>query len=221
MRAFIRVLSSIFIITSLLFSGAPDNISAAHVQQGYVNTKNTTLNVRAGAGNKYKVIGKVSKGAIVDIIGFQKGWYKIRYGNITGYVMSSYIAKIDVLSPQQAFDMVRQTDDAINKIPFGKIVTYSEAQKLFPYVATSYLTKFLNASFDKQPEGWTLCACDAVLFIQLSLDANTKVTYSSNKNTMYLSEYIYDELKGNHSQTITLSKTTSGWRITNISEKYQ
>lgn len=113
MRAFIRILSSIFIITSLIFSSAPDNISAANVQQGYVNTKNTALNVRTGAGNQYKVIGKVSKGAIVDIIGSQKGWYKIRYGNITGYVMSSYIAKINVLSPQQAFDMVRQTDGAI------------------------------------------------------------------------------------------------------------
>lgn len=79
----------------------------------------------------------------------------------------------------------------------------------------------MNASFDKRPGGWGLCECDSVLFIQLSLDANTKVTYSSNKNTMYLSEYIYDELKGNHLQTLTLSKTTSGWKITNISEKYQ
>lgn len=56
-----------------------------------VSNVTSYLNIRDGAGEKSKVIGKLPSYAGCEILEEQDGWYKIRSGNITGYVSKDYI----------------------------------------------------------------------------------------------------------------------------------
>lgn len=49
-----------------------------------------SLNVRSGAGTSYGVIGGLSNGKAVTVVGTSNGWYKIKYGSGYGYISSSY-----------------------------------------------------------------------------------------------------------------------------------
>lgn len=49
------------------------------------------LNIRDGAGESAKIIGKLPSYAGCEILETQDGWHKIRSGKITGYVKSDYI----------------------------------------------------------------------------------------------------------------------------------
>lgn len=50
-----------------------------------------SLNVRSGPGSSYDVVGKLSKGASVVILGSANGWYEISSGSLTGYVSADYV----------------------------------------------------------------------------------------------------------------------------------
>lgn len=56
---------------------------------GSVNVSN--LNVRSGAGTSYTIKGVVTLNHIVEIVGEENGWYKIKYKEDTAYVSSKYI----------------------------------------------------------------------------------------------------------------------------------
>lgn len=56
---------------------------------GAVNVSN--LNVRSGAGTSYAIKGSVTINHIVEIVGEENGWYKIKYKDNTAYVSSKYI----------------------------------------------------------------------------------------------------------------------------------
>ena len=62
--------------------------------QGKVTTKTTPLNVRIGAGLKYKRIGSLNKGKTIALKGSKGNWYKIAYNGKTGYICKSYVTKI-------------------------------------------------------------------------------------------------------------------------------
>jgi len=62
---------------------------ATQQRTGTVNA--SALNVRSGPGTNYSRIGVLSRGAKVTITGESGGWYKINYGNGTGYVSKQYI----------------------------------------------------------------------------------------------------------------------------------
>lgn len=65
------------------------------VIEGYTNlgVSNVTsyLNVRNGAGTENKIIGKMPGGSACEILEEADGWYKIKSGDVTGYVSSDYI----------------------------------------------------------------------------------------------------------------------------------
>lgn len=56
---------------------------------GSVNVSN--LNVRSGAGTSHAIKGAVTLNHIVEIVGEENGWYKIKYKEDTAYVSSKYI----------------------------------------------------------------------------------------------------------------------------------
>lgn len=59
-----------------------------------VNITSGTLNVRAGAGTSYAVIGSLNKGKWVVVLSESNGWSKILYqGTKVGYVSSQYMKK--------------------------------------------------------------------------------------------------------------------------------
>ncbi|WP_055069555.1 SH3 domain-containing protein [Clostridium massiliamazoniense] len=62
---------------------------------GQVINISSRLNIRAGAGTNHKIIGTLSNSEKVEISGEESGWYKIKYGNITGYVSKNYLKVIE------------------------------------------------------------------------------------------------------------------------------
>ncbi|GAB6392152.1 MAG: SH3 domain-containing protein [Treponematales bacterium] len=49
------------------------------------------LNVRSGPSIKHKVIGRLPKNAKVEVLNDKNRWYKVRSGNLEGYVNSHYL----------------------------------------------------------------------------------------------------------------------------------
>ncbi|MEO2507594.1 SH3 domain-containing protein [Clostridium paraputrificum] len=64
-----------------------ENLKAISI--GSVNVSN--LNVRSGAGTSHTIKGSVTLNHIVEIVGEENGWYKIKYKEDTAYVSSKYI----------------------------------------------------------------------------------------------------------------------------------
>ncbi|WP_404329963.1 SpoIID/LytB domain-containing protein [Mesobacillus maritimus] len=56
--------------------------------------KATTLNVRASASTKAKIIGTVKKNQTVTVLQKTGSWYKIQYGKKTGFVAAQYLTNV-------------------------------------------------------------------------------------------------------------------------------
>jgi len=70
-----------------------ENKASLNSNQGVVTSK-VGLNVRSGAGSKNSVISTLASNSIVNIIGQENGWYKIKLDNgQVGYVGASLISK--------------------------------------------------------------------------------------------------------------------------------
>ena len=78
-------------------SGGASNSSESSSQEtrsgksGQVVNVHSSLNVRSGASTSSSVIGSLSNGSKVTIVGESGSWYKINYGNTTGYVSKDYV----------------------------------------------------------------------------------------------------------------------------------
>ncbi|MCJ8008366.1 SH3 domain-containing protein [Lederbergia wuyishanensis] len=64
----------------------------------YATTDN--LNLRSGAGTKYKVLMVIPKGKVVTLITKQGTWYKVNYAGKTGYVSSQYLKLLTSDNPK-------------------------------------------------------------------------------------------------------------------------
>ncbi len=51
----------------------------------------TILNIRSGPGTNHRIIGRLKKAVRVTIIGSLNGWYRVRHGNIQGYVLAKHL----------------------------------------------------------------------------------------------------------------------------------
>jgi D-alanyl-D-alanine carboxypeptidase len=58
----------------------------------YATTAN--LNLRTGAGTKYKVLIVIPKGKQVSLLSRHGTWYRVKYSTKSGYVSSDYLRKI-------------------------------------------------------------------------------------------------------------------------------
>lgn len=59
--------------------------------RGVVTLNSGNLNIRNRPSTRGEIIGVLRNGDIVNITESEDGWYRIRYGNIAGYVNSRYI----------------------------------------------------------------------------------------------------------------------------------
>lgn len=75
-------------------SGTP----AGGGQTGTVRVQ-TRLNVRSGPGLHYKILGTLTNGTKVQILGKTGRWFRIRFGKLTGYVYDSYI-RLEAVPPK-------------------------------------------------------------------------------------------------------------------------
>ena len=80
-------------------SSSTENISSRTLESsssgtGKVVNVSSHLNIRAGAGTGYSIVGSLSNGATVNILGKSGSWYHISHNGITGYVSAEYLQEI-------------------------------------------------------------------------------------------------------------------------------
>lgn len=99
-----------------------------------------SLNVRKGPSISFDIIGKLSGGDKVKVIGESNGWYKIEYNGKYGYVSGSYI-ELDSTEPDQ--------DNKINFTDVSKDYwAYSQIQD---FVKKGYIEGYGDNTF--RPQG--------------------------------------------------------------------
>ena len=100
-----------------------------------------SLNVRKGPSISFDIIGKLSGGDKVKVIGESNGWYKIEYNGTYGYVSGSYI-ELDSTEPDQ--------DNKINFTDVSKDYwAYSQIQD---FVKKGYIEGYGDNTFrPKEP----------------------------------------------------------------------
>lgn len=59
--------------------------------RGVVTLNSGSLNIRSRPDSRAEIIGLLNNGDIINIIEFENGWYRMQYGDITGYVNARYI----------------------------------------------------------------------------------------------------------------------------------
>lgn len=62
-----------------------------NVELGYGNVNYSQVNMRTGPSTSYRAIGQSSKGDPAYIIGFNKQWYKVIWGDEICYIRSDYL----------------------------------------------------------------------------------------------------------------------------------
>ena len=70
---------------------ASDEEDSSAIATGKVVNVNSWLNLRAGAGTGYDIIGKISNGIEVEILSEENGWYLVTVPEQTGYVYGGYL----------------------------------------------------------------------------------------------------------------------------------
>lgn len=66
----------------------------AKIGYGKVSAEGSTLNMREAASTDAVKVATLPADAVVDIIGVDNGWYKVSYGDKTGYVSSDYMIAV-------------------------------------------------------------------------------------------------------------------------------
>lgn len=64
---------------------------AKNVELGYGNITANKVNIRSGPGTSHTAIAVGNSGDKAYVIGFNRQWYKIIYGNSVGYIRSDYL----------------------------------------------------------------------------------------------------------------------------------
>ena len=98
-----------------------------------------SLNVRKGPSISFDIIGKLSGGDKVKVIGESNGWYKIEYNGTYGYVSGSYI-ELDATEPGQ--------DNKINFTDVGK--DYWAYSQIESFVEKGYIDGYGDGTFRPQ-----------------------------------------------------------------------
>lgn len=59
----------------------------------YYEVRTNSLNVRAGAGTSYKIIGKLQRYDLIEVVKISGNWAKVKYNNKYAYVYAKYLER--------------------------------------------------------------------------------------------------------------------------------
>jgi uncharacterized protein YgiM (DUF1202 family) len=120
----------------------------------------SSLNLRAGAGTAYSVIGQLTNGMQVTILNNSNGWMQVKTSSgLTGYCSSSYItmnatvvatktATVKVSSALNLRSGASTSSSVIGQLSNGQIVTVLSTSNGWSYVQTSSGQKgYCSASY--------------------------------------------------------------------------
>jgi uncharacterized protein YgiM (DUF1202 family) len=116
-------------------------ISKAYVNDQGLVTANS-LNIRAGAGEKYHILGKLKKGEPVFIVGTEGDWYKIvPPEGASGWVSEDYLEKI---APIQVADIPKAQPAVNQAFKSREIIDYDRLPKIESQNLQNYTTEEIN-----------------------------------------------------------------------------
>lgn len=96
-----------------------------------VATEGDNLNIRAGAGTQFDILGSIPNGTVVPVQGITDGWVKVTYKSVTGYVSTDYVKHAkDEAAVETANGQVVYAPSAIA----GNLLNVAYAQQGKPYV---------------------------------------------------------------------------------------
>ena len=123
------------------------------------------LNIRKEAGEDKEIIGKLTSKAGCDILAEENGWYKIRSGDITGYVKSDFIATGD-----------KAREDALENAQLMAIVT----------------TDILNARTEPSDSGriWTQITNEERYPVVRQMDGWVEIELEENDNAFVKTDFV-------------------------------
>ena len=133
--------ASIFSDAALLYAGGIENTldslnkgntsegtGSSGTPRGGIVTNCSALNVRSGPGTTYPIIGGISGGCAISIIGSENGWWKIKYNGGAGYVSGKYIdtsaAMVSETEKSVSFKGTVRVNTSLNirNSPWGEIL---------------------------------------------------------------------------------------------------
>lgn len=112
-----------------------------------ISNVDSYLNVRESPSEDGKIIGKMPSRSACDILETQEGWYKIRSGNITGYVKSDFI-----LRDTAAKDLALETAELMAVVSTDRLNVRTEPSKDAPI--WSQISNNEKYAVLKQTDGW-------------------------------------------------------------------
>ena len=123
-----------------------------------VSNVSNYLNIRAGAGENEKIIGKLPSYAGCEILEDANGWYKISSGGITGYVKSDYIltgdeAKQAAMNHAELMAIVHADRLNARTEPSTDAKIWTQISENERYHVAEQLDGWVQTEFDESGEG--------------------------------------------------------------------
>jgi len=169
--------------------------STSSSKKGKVVNISSSLNIRSGAGTGHSIVGRLTNGATVDILGKNGGWYHVNSNGVTGYVSAEYLKEESSASGTQES---KSTSGSTSSSKKGKVVNISSSLNIRSGAGTGHsivgrLTNGVTVNILGKNGGW--------------------YHINSNGVTGYVSaEYLKEESSASGTQE---SKSTSG-KVYNI-----
>ena len=209
--------------------------SASANRYAKVKTSKGTLNMRAEANDKSKVVSKLPKGSIVRLVNDNEAWAKIEYKNKTGYVKTGFIEEIKnlpygTLLKGDKSDAVLSFQKALHKLGYIKSEEissrYDETMEaaltklqllndlpLNPREVTAETQALMEwGMLDKCKSGYLDTASDKNSGLTLSVFCwdSDGTLYDADKSVKLKISYATNASGGSPPYTITVRKSLSG-----------
>lgn len=168
------------------------------VNVSYVKITGNSVNIRSKAGTSGKILGSVSKGAIIECAGVaakdSKGtvWYKVEHNGKTGWVTSKYAKKSGAPDPSYVGPEVSAKGDAV-KVVGGSVTLRKKANKTsdsLGAIPEGTVVTFLNkASTDARGVKWYKVEYDGTTgwissrYAKITTDGSSSSSYKYVKAT--------------------------------------
>lgn len=111
-------------VSGVVLEKTPTTVEAS-AKITYKTTAN--LNLRTGSSINYKRIATIPKGHSVVYLGKQGSWYKVKYGNKTGYSSSKYLKKVTTskTAPKPSVTPVSAKAGFVKKVMDVEVTAYT------------------------------------------------------------------------------------------------
>ena len=84
----------------------------------YIKCTGDRVNIRAGAGTEYAVLGSAEEGTMYAVIGKTGNWYKTYYKNKTAYVYASYASVFTLEKTKESIEDVIEEGYKLLGVPY-------------------------------------------------------------------------------------------------------